>query len=171
MPCSISSGLQLSGCKGSNVGGVAYIYISPFSASTVVSLDVANDTVSAVTNTTFYKFDLTKQTSSFKDNPSVSIENDVIAYEPEVQLIINRYTATLRNQIKALCQTRVHIIVQDNNGNKILFGKDNGLDLSQGETGSGVKINDRNGSALTFKGLENAPGYFLNSNATFTSSY
>jgi hypothetical protein len=171
MPCLINSGYQITGCKGSNSGGVAYMYISPFSSTTVFNLDVANDIVSGITNTTFYTFDLTKQTCSFVDKPTVSIENDVIAYEPEITLVVNRLTPTLRNQLKALAQTRVHIIVLDNNGYYWLFGKNNGLDLSEATAGSGTKITDRSGYELKFKGLESVPAYNVSSSTSFTKSY
>ncbi len=169
--CIINSGYSLSGCKGANSGGVAYIYVSPFSASTVFNLDVANDIVSGITNTTFYTFDLTKETCNFNDKLVVSKENDVITYAPEVKLIINRLNPTLRNQIKALATTRVHIIVKDNNGYFWLFGKNNGLDLSDGTSGSGTKINDRSGYDLTFTGNESVPIYNVSAITSFTSSY
>lgn len=170
MACILNSGYQLSGCKGQNVGGVAYIYIAPFSSTTVFNVN-ASDTITGGTSIpTFYTFDLTKETSSFQDSPSAVRENDVLYYAPEVKLIINRLNPTVRNQIKVLAQSRVFIIVKDNNGTYWLFGKDNGLDLSEGLAGSGTKATDRSGYELTFTGVENAPIYNILSTA-FTTSY
>lgn len=165
MACLLNSGYQLSGCKGNNSGGVAYMYIAPFSSTTVFNMN-ASETITGMTGApTFYTFDLTKQTSSFTDSPTASIENDVLYYAQEVRLIINRLNPTVRNQIKVLAQSRVFIIVKDNNGYFWLFGRENGLDLAEGTAGSGVATTDRSGYELVFQGNESNPAYNVASTA------
>lgn len=170
MACILNSGYQLSGCKGNNVGGVAYIYIAPFSSTTVFNVNTSDTITGGTSIPTFYTFDLTKETSSFTDAPTATLENDVLYYEQLVTLIINRLNPTVRNQIKVLAQSRVFIIVKDNNGYYWLFGKDNGMDLSEGTAGSGVAATDRSGYQLTFRGIENNPAYNILS-TSFNTSY
>jgi len=168
MACLINAGVQIGACRGGNQGGLKNIYLSTFSAATTFS-ENASEVITGTTGGTWYKFDLTKQTSSFTDKPTVNVENDTLFFNQEVELIINRMTPTLRNQMKALASSRVHIICEDNNGYFWLVGKDKGADLSDGTGQSGVKSDDRNGYSLKFLAQENSPVYNLT--ATFPSSY
>lgn len=169
MSCLINAGVQIGACRGGNQGGLKNIYLQTFSGGTTFGLD-SNDVITGITgNGIWYKFDLTKQTSSFTDKPTVNVENDTLFFNQEVELVINRMTPTLRNQMKALASSRVWVICEDNNGYFWLAGYAKGCDLSDGTGQSGVKSDDRNGYSLKFLAQENSPMY--NVTATINGVY
>lgn len=172
--CNLTSGVRIQGCKPQSQGGLlalAGIQIAPFSSTTIVTQNSSDETATSISGVTFYKFDLPKGTCYFKSNPKGNDENGTLFYDGEVILVINKLTAAVRNQIKILGLSRVHIIATDGNSNSWLLGLTQGCDLSgDSEMGSGTKPDERNGAVLKFTCSELDPPVYVNSGA-WTSTY
>lgn len=177
--CILNSGYPIAGCKGQNSGGIQYLYLAQYTStgSTAIQNLVSSSTdelgvVIPAANATFYTFDLTKQTSSFSEKLTANLDNDTLGYEPEIKLIINRLSSSVRNKVKVLAQSKLMAIIKDNNGLFYLSGLVNGLDLGEGTESTGTKLTDRSGYELTFKGFEPSPVTFITGGTSFfTTSY
>jgi hypothetical protein len=85
------------------------------------------------------------------------MENGTIFYQQDLQIVLNKMTAALRNELRLLGQNRLMAIVLDRNNVYWLLGSLNGLELSAGTGQSGTAFGDRNGFDVTFTGMEEQP--------------
>jgi hypothetical protein len=157
MSCALTQGYTL-GCRDS-VGGIKEVRFIEFANVTGIAVTSGN-VVSGITtsgSTKFWKYDLTKQTSQFTETITPSMENGTIFYQQDLQIVLNKMTAALRNQLRLLGQNRLMAIVLDRNGVYWLLGSLNGLELSAGTGQSGTAFGDRNGFDVTFTGMEEQP--------------
>ena len=104
----------------------------------------------------FYKYDLIKETSSFTETITASVQNGTVFYAQELTVILNKLQANTRNEILLLAQNSLVAIAEDKNGKYWMLGKLGGLDLTAGTSASGVATGDRSGYELTFSGQEKA---------------
>jgi hypothetical protein len=157
MSCALTQGYTL-GCRDS-VGGIKEVRFIEFANVTGIAVTSGN-VVSGITtsgSTKFWKYDLTKQTSQFTETVTPSMENGTIFYQQDLQVILNKMTAALRNELRLLGQNRLIASVTDRNGNYWMLGSRNGLELSAGTGQSGTAFGDRNGFDVTFTGMEEQP--------------
>ena len=153
MPCVLSQGMTID-CRDS-IGGVKAVWF--IAHQNVSAVTEASGVVSAITKTgVFYKYNLVKSTASLVENINVSVENGSVGYAPELNIVLNKMMANTRNEIMLLAQNVLMAIVQDMNGKYWLIGKQNGIDVSAGNAGTGTAMTDRNGYTLTFTGVEPA---------------
>lgn len=153
MPCALSQGMTID-CRDS-IGGVKAVWF--IAHANVSAVTEASGVVSTITKTgVFYKYNLVKSTASLVENINVSVENGSVGYAPELTIVLNKMQANTRNEIMLLAQNVLMAIVQDMNGKYWLLGKQNGLDISAGTSGTGTAMTDRNGYSLTFTGVEPA---------------
>jgi hypothetical protein len=120
----------------------------------------SGNVVSGITttgSTKFYKYELPKQTSQFTETVNPSTENGTIFYQQDLQVILNKMNANLRNELRLLGQNRLMAIVTDRNDTYWLLGSRNGLELSAGTSQTGTAMGDRNGYDVTFTALEEVP--------------
>lgn len=81
-------------------------------------------------------------------------------------------TPTAYARIEELLNSDVFLVVEDNNGNFKLYGKDNGLTVSALTGNSGAEITADTGILVTFTGAETAlPKFVLKVDANTTRSY
>jgi hypothetical protein len=156
MSCALTQGYTL-GCRNS-VGGIKEVRFIEFSNVTGVAITSGN-VVSGITTAglKFYKYELTKQTSQFTETVNPSTENGTIFYQQDLQIILNKMNANLRNELRLLGQNRLMAIVTDRNDTYWLLGSSNGLELSAGTSQTGTAMGDRNGYDVTFTALEEVP--------------
>jgi hypothetical protein len=157
MSCALTQGYTL-GCRDS-VGGIPEVRFIEFQNVTGVAVTSGN-VVTGITTTAatkFYKYQLPKQTSQFTETVNPSTENGTIFYQQDLQIVLNKMTAALRNELRLLGQNRLMAIVTDRNGAYWLLGSRNGLELSAGTSQTGTAMGDRNGYDVTFTGLEEIP--------------
>ena len=65
-------------------------------------------------------------------------------------------------QLKLLAYGRPHCVIEDNNGNFLLAGKEHGLSVSGGSISTGAAFGDMSGvSSLTLVGSEKLPANFI----------
>lgn len=163
--CELITGRQLVGCVRNNVGGIKRVYIANHADVASYTVEDGNSgytgsTVDQIVDITmnstktFFTFDTVKETSSFSQTIETNVQNGTFSFTPTVTLIFNKLDADTRNLIQMLSLSLVDVIIEDMNGQLWLIGKDQGLDLTNAEMGSGVAGTDRNGATLTFTGKE-----------------
>ena len=153
MPCALTQNYVLD-CRDS-LGGIKSIRVAPW--GDVQTLTVAAGVVTGITMRTgakFYKYDLIKATSSAEEALQASVENGTLFYQPTVNIILNKMRTNTRNELLALAQNLLMVIVEDNNGAFWLYGRVNGMDVTAGGSATGTAMADRNGYTLTFTGME-----------------
>jgi hypothetical protein len=73
-------------------------------------------------------------------------------------LVFNKLESTKLNQLKVLAaNSKLLIVVKDNNDKLWLVGNDNGAVVSGGSNESGTAMGDRNGMTIEFTGNHPSP--------------
>lgn len=147
-------------CKGcrDNVGGIkaAYIVAGCVTGTTVDGTGKIL-TVGAASGTVF-TFQVEKNTSSFVETITASLENGSVFYQQDLTLVFFKLDQAKRNQIRLLAQnTDMKVFVETNDGSIFYLGEDFGMFLSAGTGESGTTFGDRNGYSITLQGLEKEP--------------
>lgn len=163
--CLVSSGIALD-CR-ANVGGIDYIYVANANAGPVTydlvsgstcEIDTIYVNAVALTSGDFYKFEVPKQSSGYTETVNVSQENGTVWYQQDVALVFNKLQCSTRNELLVLAQnTKLLVIVKDNNGRFWTCGLVKGAEMTAGSNGTGVAYGDRNGYTLTITGYESNP--------------
>jgi len=159
MSCILGSGIAL-GCKDS-LGGIKEVYIASFENQTTYTYDV-NDIVDTVTypalvTQSFYTFAQRNEAGEFTQTGNHSVENGTNFWSQMVNLVFTKNDAENRNILKVLAQSKLIIIVKDQNDIYWLVGQDNGADLTASTVGAGKAYGDLNGSTVSFEAKEKAP--------------
>ncbi len=160
MACALTQGFNLDCREG--VGGVKEVYIIETDNLSVVT--ETSGVVTAITKLAgkrFWKYSLVRETSNATETINASEANGTLFYAQQVQLIINRRQASVRNEIMLLAKNRLTIVVVENQvvsgtqqNRAWLYGRVNGLQLNGGSSDSGTAWADRNGYTLPFTGNE-----------------
>lgn len=153
MACEIVQGSEIN-CRDS-VGGVKEVYIANFSnvQSTTTSSGVCTN-ITMAGSTKFYTFQLEKENATYTNNAVTSVENGSLYYESTLTFTMKKMSASQKNSVKILAQSRLMIIVLDNNGTYWLMGETRGVDLTESTMASGQAFGDLSGSTVTFTGKE-----------------
>lgn len=165
--CTLSGGLELTGCTKNNVGGLQKIYLATYkdTEAQVIYSSATGEITDLGTGYTWNIFDVVKETSSFSETVTANVQNGTMSYVPVVSLVMNKLDTDKRNLIHLMSVSLVVAIAEDNNGNFIMLGREKGLDVTGLEMGSGVANADRNGATVTFTGAEPKPSAFLSAAA------
>ena len=164
MACTLSSGIALS-CRES-VGGIKTAYILDASGEAITVTEV-NGVVSALSvgATTItdvavdmFEFEQNKQTANVVETVTASEENGTVFYQSVVSLVFNKLEATKLNALKVLAaNSKLCIVVEDNNGKLWMPGNTNGMVVSGGTSESGTAFGDRSGITVEFTGYHSSP--------------
>lgn len=164
MPCSISSGRDVS-CKDA-VGGIKGIYIHNFTefykAPTTAISDLGvltdlrdwkeADNTEAVFNVWYYA--VRREMCSLEISVNSDAANGTTFFEQTLTIDLNKLTTNDANNLRVLAYGRPQIIVEDNQGNLLMLGAYNGMDVTSGSITTGQNFGDRNGVSMTFTGRE-----------------
>lgn len=154
MNCAIVGGYTQD-CNKDSLGGLHRIRIAAL--KDIVSITEVNDVVSAIVMATgkqFFDFQLVKNTSNFSIVPTPNVQAGTNFYAETLAITFNKMKATTSALVDKLAKASLVALVEDRNGEVILLGRNNGLDLSGGTIGSGTAGGDRNGYELSFTGEE-----------------
>jgi hypothetical protein len=156
-------------CKGcrDTLGGVrtAYVFGGPITGIT----ETTGQTISVISadpadQVKLYEFQVEKNTSSFVENITTSLENGTVVYEQLLNLVFHKLQTSTRNQLRLLARnTDLKVIVLTNDGSYWLLGEDFGMALSTGLAETGTAFSDRNAYAITLQGFEKEPAKELSS--------
>lgn len=155
MACVLTTGFTID-CRKS-LGGVAQIYVGERDAlNTTTFATVSGDvTVMAMTGgKKFYNYKVRKYTCEGKADNGGDVNLGAGYITHSVQIQLDRFETTKKNEMRILAQKPLMFILEDNNGNCHLFGAGNGLDLTTGTGGTGKEANSLSGFNLTFTGEE-----------------
>lgn len=165
--CTLSNGLELTGCTKNNVGGINKIYLAALKdvEGNAVYSSSTGEITDLGTGYNYFIFDVVKETSSWNETVTANVQNGTMSFVPSVALVINKLDTEKRNLIHLLAVSLLVAIVEDNNGNYIMLGREKGLDVTALEMGSGTANADRNGATITMTGAERLPSAFLDAAA------
>lgn len=158
MACDLSAGRNVN-CK-DVVGGINAVYFVDFADLGTVTL--TNDEVTDVSGTfSTYKY-LVKGANSLEQAITSSTENGTTFFEQTLTLNLQKLTKEDMVQLKLMAYGRPHCIIEDNNGNFLLAGKEHGLCVSGGSISTGSGFAEMSGvTSLTLTGSEKLPANFI----------
>jgi len=164
MTCSsINSGRSLS-CRDS-VGGIKKVRIAEFATMTGYTLSASN-VVTGITmsgDSSFYAYELIKDTSSYEEVTTANNENGTVISEGTLTLIFSKAETSTRNQIRAMAQKDMAIIIEYNDGTYWLIGASRGATLATSTNSSGTVLGDRNGYTIVINSREPEQAYEVSS--------
>lgn len=157
MSCFISSGYTLD-CRNASTGGLSAVWILGDAGNQISgwTSNVDDQVISASGSGTFYKFELTKQGSSFTEDLGINTTAQSVTFQPTLVMNLPRLDTKLRNLFQNLVnQNNIYAIFKTNNDNYFTVSWVNGAIVTSGSLASGQAYTDLNGmSALTISGGE-----------------
>jgi hypothetical protein len=168
MSCDIAQG-RTEQCKDSIAGLDAIYFVnygeydpeSDVTYSSTPGLEDMIDTMSGIT--TVYKFEL-KGTNSYQETVNTSRENGTTFFTQELTVTLKKQDAKTHKTVKLLAYGRPHIFVRGRDNTYRIAGLFRGCDVSAATIASGTEMGDLVGYNLTFQGMENIPGNFIDAN-------
>jgi hypothetical protein len=171
MPCNITITGRGYPCKDA-IGGVRRFWVKAFDPDgsnwgTVTAGALAG----AAEAITVYSFQLTKNTASFVQTINASMETGNVFYSQVLEVTIPKMEAAVNAEIADLVKTRLCVIVETANGERLVMGLLNGVDVTGGTITTGTAAGDLHGYTLTFTAEEKLPAPVLSAttNITYTS--
>jgi len=158
MACLINSALPLD-CMG-GIGGLktAYFLAGEITSTTVVAGEITD----IVGSGSFYEYQLAKDTAFFNEAINVSNTAGTVFYEGVLTIILQKMSATKRNQILLLAQNRdLRIAFVDQNDITWIMGLDRGAVMSASSAATGTAPADANQYSLSFTAQEPTAAYPL----------
>lgn len=145
MSCDITQGRK-EPCKDS-VGGLKNIYVVNYDEKLFDDAVVTDSEITALTELyEAYKFELRGE-NSYEEAGQTDRQAGTTFYETTATLVLKKQDKATQNELKLLAIGRPHIIFEDYNGNKRLFGLENGGEVAVTPV-SGANMEDLNGYNL-----------------------
>ena len=164
MACNLTTGVALS-CRES-VGGIKTAYILDASGEAITVTEAAG-VVSAISvgatsisslSADMFEFEQVKQTANLVETITASEENGTVFYQSVLNLVFNKLESAKLNALKVLAaNSKLLIVVKDNNDKFWMIGNTNGATVSGGTSETGTAMGDRNGISIEFTGYHAAP--------------
>lgn len=154
MACALTQGYNLD-CRDS-FGGLKEVYIGEWDSLTFEE-DGTPGLIESITKATgkrFYKYNLIAHTGEGDEVVTSSRENGTNPNKQTVKFPINKMTVAVRNELLLLMQNRLAIIIVENNGQALLYGKDFGMMTTTISAKTGKELKDRNGYEFVFESDE-----------------
>jgi len=158
--CSALTGAITKSCD-TNTGGIRKMFIADYENIESITVAGTPEEITAITMggvAKFYEFEFNRNTSSFDENVTVSLENGTTFFDQSVNLMLARRESAKRDAIEKLTagQKQLMIIVLDSNGLYWLFGQAEGCYATEITGGSGIAKADKNGYAIKLTAQEPA---------------
>lgn len=155
MACALTQSLSLD-CRDSN-GGVKKIYVANWTSAWAFTVTTGTVTASTSGAPTFYGYEQEIETANFTEAIQANRVNNSLFYEQDVTAVLYKGAATKRNELYLLAQSRLFVIVRDENDKYWLVGRQRGAMLEPSTFNTGTARGDRNGYELKFKAKEALP--------------
>ena len=169
MACTLTINGRAFPCK-DKIGGIKRVWIKQFDATDWGAITAGE--IVAGTAITVFGFELTKNSGSFQQAVTASMENGVVFYSQVLEMTMPNLDAAGNVDVSDLLKGRLTIIVQDVNDNYFAMGNTQGAEASGGTIGTGTAKGDLNGYQLQFTAEEAIPAPFVasdDSNITWTA--
>ena len=157
MACDLVQGNEIL-CRDA-VGGVQEVYIAPFDDVPQANITSASGVISAMTCSSgnkFYTFQLEKENAQYDNNAVGSLENGTNFWESTLVFTMKKMSASMKNSVRVLSQSRLMVIVKDANGVYWVMGQTRGVDALEAQLTTGKAMGDMSGATITFTGKEPA---------------
>lgn len=155
MSCSLITNGILANCD-KQTPGIRRVYLANFDEVSSYTLNPTG-VVTGITmsvGATFKVFEFAKETGSAGSTINSDIPNGVLSYTHTITIQFTKLEQSKRNTITLMALANLVAIVQTQDGKYWLFGKENGLQLSEGTSATGTTNNDFSGYTLTLKANE-----------------
>jgi len=153
MACELVQGDEIL-CRDST-GGVREAYIAKF--DNVISATATSGQVSTIAmagGTKFYTYQLEKENGVYTNNMTGSVENGTTFWESLLTFTMKKMSASQKNALQNLSQSRLMVIVKDNNDKYWIMGRTRGADALDIQGTSGQAFGDLNGATVNISGKE-----------------
>lgn len=154
MSCDLTSG-RAKPCK-DGIGGVKEILLCAFDDVTYGAVS-AGAIADITSDTTFYRWAVTKNSASLAQNVQSSVENGTIFFEQVLTVNMAKQEASVTAELTNVLRNCLSIIVRDNNDNWHVMGLKRSAEATGGNIGTGAASGDLNGYNLVFTAEEIAP--------------
>jgi streptogramin lyase len=164
MSCSLITAGILASCD-KQIPGIKRVYLGNFDEVSSYTLD-ANNVVTAIAMSPtkkFQIFEFAKETGSAGSTVNSDVPNGLLSYTHTVTLQFTKLEQSKRNKIALMALANLVAIVETNDGKYWLFGRTNGLQLSEGSSATGTSNSDFSGYTLTLTNQEPAMEIEVNS--------
>lgn len=154
MSCAITAGYAID-CNKDSLGGLKGLKIA--AKNDIETITETANVISGITMKSgkkFYNIDLAKSTASFQSAATANVQNGTSFYTETVNVVLNKLKATTSALVDSIVKSSVVIIATDRNGESFLLGRENGLDATTVNAGTGTAGGDRNGYEITLTGEE-----------------
>lgn len=138
-----------------STGGIKEVYLATFqdvSGYTITS--GVTSFASGVTIDNFVKFVPTKESSNLTETWTGSFATGQGSAEQVLTLVFHKQNKDFRNIMQTLATNELVAIVVDKNGNNVVIGGRNGLDLTSNAVTTGTGPQDLQGYTITLRGNE-----------------
>jgi hypothetical protein len=141
-----------------NESGVRAIYVSKKADATWTE-GTGNDegvvTVIVMANgTRFWKWELEHETANANSQETFTRANGNRVFEETINIMLNDNRRETRNMLLAYGRTELLIIVETNDGDFELYGKDYGMVKGSSNRLTNTALGERNGNEIVFSGRE-----------------
>jgi len=170
MACTLTINGRAFPCK-DKIGGIKRVWIKQFDAADWGSITNGQIAAASSAAITVFGFELTKNSGSFQQTVTASVENGTVFYSQVLELSMPNIVAADNVEIADLLKNRLCVIVQDNNDNYFLMGHTTGAEATGGTVGTGTAKGDLNGYQIQLTAEEAIPAPFVDpadSEITFT---
>jgi hypothetical protein len=145
-------------CKDA-IGGIKEVLWCVLDDATYSAI-VAGAVADITSTTTFYRWELSKNSGSFQQNVQSSVENGTVYFEQVLTLQTPKLSAADNAELHNVLKNRMSIVVRDNNDNFHIMGYATGAEVTGGNFGTGTAKGDLNGYNIVFTAEEKQPAPF-----------
>jgi hypothetical protein len=154
MACDLAAGRALP-CK-DGLGGIKEVLWCVLDDVTYAAIS-AGAVADITSTTTFYRWVLTKNSGSFQQNITSSVENGTVYYEQVLTIQTPVLEAAVSAELANVNKNRLSIVVRDVNDNFHIMGYAHGAEVTGGTVGTGTAKGDLNGYNVVFTAEEEVP--------------
>lgn len=152
LACVLTSGRGLM-CK-DQIGGARYVFFANFDPALVHQFTVTDKVITAAPVMTAYRYDLQEGAGGVVSTINASVENGTRFYEQVIDVSFNKLDPAMQAEMDLLSAAKMWVWIEDGNKNVILYGYENGCDVTGGTIDTGKARGDKTGYALTVTGKE-----------------
>lgn len=139
-----------------STGGISKVYLAALQDIDSITVSASGVTSFGPLTTieTFSEFIPTKESSNLTETWTGSFNTGQGSAEQILTLVFHKQNTAFRNIMQLLATNELVAIVVDKNGNNLVLGASNGLDLTSNAVTTGTGPQDLNGYTITLRGNE-----------------
>ena len=161
MACDLELG-RLEPCK-DVVGGITSVYFINYTSGLLdtATFDADDQITAFASPLTLYQYEM-KGANGLEEANENSRETGTSFWTQTITASLKKLSAEYRKELKLMAYGRPQVIVQDYNGNYLMCGIENGVEVSVSPQ-TGAAMGDLSGYVLSGIGTEKEPAFFVSS--------